>query len=226
MLDLTLVAARGAASELVAPLGDAFRFFGLQGSLVLAADHESLASRLDLGVRASAGAKILAWTPAALPKHPGWLARLLAEAAGLSRPGLLSPALTYEDGSICFGGARQDPAGKVCALSGYGPDRLHRGAPRPAPTGAAEIALVDRDAAGPRRRLLRPAVRRRLRARRPRRPAARAPASATWCSGAVEFWVLDDAPAGAGEPSDRIIRLLDAALIDRRSRLASGVRDA
>ena len=225
MLDLTLVAARSVASDLVAPLGDAFRFYGLQGSLLIAADHDSLAARLDLGARASAAPRLLAWTPAALPKGPGWLARLLAEAAALPRPGLLSPALTYEDGSICFAGARQDPAGNVCALSGYGAERLHRGAPRPAPTGAAEIALVDRDAlaraGGFTGHLFGDAFAHVDLADRLRRAGA-----GTWCSGAVEFWLLDDQPPGARDASDRVIRLLDAALIDRRGRLAAGDRDA
>ena len=223
MLELTLVAARGVAAELATPLRDAFRFYGLQGSLVIAAEHESLAARLDLGARASPGAKLLAWSPAALPKGPGWLARLLAEAEALPRPGLISPALTYEDGSICFAGARQDPAANVCALSGYAAERLHRGAPRPAPTGAAEIALVDRDAlmraGGFSGQLFGDGFAHVDLADRLRRAGA-----GTWCSGAVEFWLLDDQPAGAREPSDRVIRLLDAALIDRRGRLLPGDR--
>jgi hypothetical protein len=47
--------------------------------------------------------------PDALPTKPGWLARLVEGASGLPASGLVSPALTYEDGSIYFGGERLVP---------------------------------------------------------------------------------------------------------------------
>jgi len=214
-LELCLVAGRAVAAEMLPRLEDAFGFYGLAGHLVVAADRDGTAARLDLGAATSTRARILCWTPAALPKAPGWLARLCAEADALPVPGLVSPSLTYEDGSIAFGGLSA-PAPGACALQGYGAAWLPRGRPRPTATGAAEIALVDRAAlraaGGFAGRLFGDAFAHvdladRLRAR----------GSAAWCSGSVEFWVLDDPKAEAGTPASVIVDKIDAALLDRRA---------
>ena len=42
---------------------------------MIAPDQDSVAARLDLGVAATRGDRLLAWMPSALPKAPGWLAR-------------------------------------------------------------------------------------------------------------------------------------------------------
>ncbi len=213
-LELCLVAARATAAEMLPRLADAFAFYGLAGQLVVASDRDGTPARLDLGAAASTRARVLAWMPAALPKAPGWLARLRAEADALPAPGLLSPALTYEDGSIAFGGLPAATPG-ACALQGYATAWLPRGRPRPAATGAAEIALLDRatlDAAGGfSGRLFGDAF---AHADLAARLAARG--LATWCSGSVEFWVLDD-PVADPDPAAAILRRIDAVLLDRRS---------
>jgi hypothetical protein len=216
-LDLALVAPRGLVSEAAPRLEAAFEFYGLSGALVLAGDGDGTAAQLDLAAAAAAAPELLAWSPAALPKGPGWLARLRAEAAALPAPGLLSPALTYEDGSIFFGGAGREAAGAACALSGYGAAAwLPRGAPRRTPAGAAQAALLPRAAleaaggfAGP---VFGDAFVHLDLAERLDRAGF-----AAWCSGAVEFWLLDDhAPEPAG--AARVLRRIDAALLARRGR--------
>lgn len=214
-LDLCLVAARGVAAEMLPRLGDAFDFYGLAGHLVVAADRDGTAASLDLGAAASERPRVLCWMPAALPKAPGWLARLVAEADGLPAPGLISPALTYEDGSIAFGGLSAPTPG-ACALRGYGTAWLPRGRPRPTATGAAEVALVDRAAlsaaGGFAGRLFGDAF-----AHVDLADRLRALGGSAWCSGRVEFWVLDDPQAEAAAPAAAIVRRIDAALLDHRA---------
>ena len=159
-------------------------------------------------MEATGGERILAWSPSTLPKGAGWLARFLDEAAGLRVPGLVSPALTYEDGSIYFGGATGQPG-----------EWLERGAPREVTAGAAEIALIDRDAlrraGGFSGHLFGDAHAHADLAERLRRAGF-----ATWCSGSVEFWMLDD-PAADPTPLDRMIRQVDDALLQRRMQPAA-----
>ena len=217
-LELCLVADRTVAAEMLPRLDDAFAFYGLAGRLVVAADRDGTAARLDLGAAVARRDRLLAWMPSALPKAPGWLDRLRAEADALPAPGLLSPALTYEDGSIAFGGraaAAPTAAPGACALQGYGTAWLPRGRPRPTPTGAAEIALLDREtlraAGGFAGRLFGDAFAHvdladRLRAR----------GSGPWCSGSVEFWVLEDAHPGETDPAAAVVARIDAALIAHR----------
>jgi hypothetical protein len=59
-LELILVASRAAAAEMLKPLAEAFRFYGLRGALVIAAERDTLAGRLDAGVAAATGARVLA----------------------------------------------------------------------------------------------------------------------------------------------------------------------
>lgn len=217
-LDLALVAPRAVAAGMTERLGDAFDFFGLRGCLALAAESDSLSAQLDIGVAASSAPSVLCWLPSVLPMGGGWLQPLLDEAAALPRPGLLSPALIYEDGSIAFGGG---PARAVaaCGLSGYDATWLRRGAPRPAATGAKPIALVDRaalaDAGGFAGSLFSDALAHVDLADRLRRQGME-----TWCSGRVEFWCLEDEATEAASPADRIIRQIDAALLERRAGIA------
>ena len=83
VLDLVMVTARDRVAEVMETLDAAFDFFGLTGGLVAAGTAESLPAQLDLGVEAASGERVLAWSPSALPKAGGWLARLIDEAAGL-----------------------------------------------------------------------------------------------------------------------------------------------
>ncbi len=215
-LDLRLVATREVAAQMLPRIEDAFGFYGLGGALVIAADRDGTAARLDLGAGTSDRPRVLAWLPSALPRSTGWLARLRAEADALPVPGLLSPALAYEDGSIAFGGAASADAPGACALQGYGTAWLPRGRPRPTSTGAAEIALVDRvallRAGGFSGRLFGDAF-----AHVDLADRLRAGGGATWCSGSVEFWVLDD-PEPEPAAAAAIVRRIDAALLDHRAR--------
>jgi hypothetical protein len=216
-LDLALVASRRQGAAALPRLGPAFEFYGLRGSLTLAPEHDGFAARCDLGLAAGEHGAALCWSPAALPKAPGWLARLRAEAVALDPPGLLSPALTYEDGSIHFGGGPRAATGGICALSGYGPAWLEQGPPRRAGAGAAQVALLDpaalRAAGGFAGRLFGDAHAHVDLADRLERAGF-----ATWCSGAVEFWLMDDPPDPHAPAHAAMVRRIDAALLGRRGR--------
>lgn len=218
-LDLTLVATRAVANDALTRITDAFTFYGLSGSLILAPESETIAARLDTGAGATTGRRVLAWMPGALPRARGWLDRLLAEADALPRPGLISPALIYEDGSICFGGDAADPIDTdgARAFCGYGANWLPRGAPRPVFAAAAEIALIDRDlltrVGGFAGHLFSDAFSHLDLAARLRRAG-----HASYCSGLVEFWMLDDPHPTDTAPFARLMRQVDAALLDRRRR--------
>jgi hypothetical protein len=216
-LELALIAPRARAAEALPRLAPAFEFYGLAGALTLAPGRDGGAAALDLAVAATGAEAILMWSPAALPRAPGWLARLRAEAAALPTPGLISPALLHEDGSIAFGGATPDGAAGACALSGYDAGRLPRGAPRRTAAGAAEVALMGRRdleaAGGFAGRLFGDAFAHVDLAERLERAGR-----ATWCSGSVEFWLLDAGAAEAPSPLARLVRRIDAALLGRRGR--------
>lgn len=215
-LDLVLVTSRSVATETLGKLTEAFDFYGLTGGLVFASEHETTAGRLDLGAAATRSATILCLTPAALPKSAGWLADLMAEARDLPGGGLLSPAMTYEDGSIYFGGESADPltVHGACARSGYGASWLRRGAPREVAAGAPEVALIGRAAleaaGGFSGHLFSDAYTHVDLAARLRRAG-----HASYCSGAVEFWMLDDSHAAQPSPFARLMRKVDAALLDQ-----------
>ena len=224
MLDLGLVTSRRIASETMVRIQQAFTFYGLAGSLSIAPDAEGDAARLDLGAMASGAPRLLAWSPSALPRAPGWLARLLDEAATLPPGSLLSPSLTYEDGSIFYGGGAADTAG-ACSLAGYAADWLPRGDPRRAPTGAAEVVLIDRaalaEAGGFAGRLFGDVFAHLDLADRLVRSGR-----GCWCSGSVDFWILDDHAAEIPTAAARVIRQIDAALIARRSAAPAAPREA
>ena len=176
--------------------------------------EETTPRRLDAGVAATCAARLLAWLPAALPKTSGWLARLVEETDTLPDFGLLSPALIYEDGSICFGGECAEPlaASGACARSGFNERSLPRGAPRRVSAGAQQIALIDRSAleavGGFAGHLFSDVYSHVDLAARLRRTSR-----AAYCSGAVEFWMLDDARTAPPSPFARVMRRVDAALL-------------
>lgn len=217
MLDLTLVAGRRVAAEIRQALDDAFSFYGLTGQLIVVPDHATMAARLDAGIQAGASPRVLIWHPAALPKSAGWLPRLIAEA---DRPaaGLVSPALSYEDGSIYFGGARPALPSRdaTCARAGLGGRALRETEAMPVSAGAAEICLVHRDllaaAGGVSGHLFSDAFTHLDLARRIRGVGGQA-----WCVPAVSFWMLEEPRGDADTPFARMTRAVDAALIARRT---------
>jgi hypothetical protein len=217
-LDLTLVAGRSAAAEHRRALDDAFDFYGLRGQLVVVPDHATLAARLDAGVAAGAAPQVLVWQPSALPRERGWLDRLVAESRGPGR-GLVSPALTYEDGSIYFGGARPELSAPdtTCARAGFGAHALVAAETTPVSAGAAEVSLIERGllehAGGFSGHLFGDAYMHLDLARRLRRLGAGA-----WCAPAVGFWMLEDPHAEDTAPLAQMTRAIDAALIARRTR--------
>jgi hypothetical protein len=211
-LELVLVAPRSVASSGLARIRDAFAFYGLAGCIVVAREADGHFARLDFAASVAGTGRLLAWSPSVLPKRPGWLQRLEAEYAALPAPGLLSPALIYEDGSIAFGGAVSDAPSGLCGLSGYGAEHLHRGSPRQARSGAPQVGLVDRDvlaaAGGFAGATFSDAF-----AHLDLAGRLRAAGADTWCSGEVEFWCLDDE---AAEPvaTQSALRRIDAALAE------------
>ena len=176
LLDLALVAVRAPAAEMLRPLGDAFRLLRparqprhRRGPRQRRPRGSTSASRASPAPKRP---RLDARGPAA--RRPGWLARLLAEAAGLPAPG---PALA---GAHLRGRLdllrRRAPAtrlGRVCALPGYAADlaRPRRAAParRPAPPRSRSSTAPRSTRAGG---FSGQPLRRRLRPRRPRRPAA------------------------------------------------------
>ena len=210
-LDLALVAPRSAVESLLRPLDEAFRFYGLSGRMVIAPDRAPRTAWLDTALASGSSGQVLCWSPKALPKAPGWLGRLRAEAQELDRPGMISPALTYEDGSIRFG-----PAAHGADALGYGGDWLRRGRPVAMPKAAVEIGLIDRtcltSAGGFAGHLFGESF-------AAVDLAARLAASGAgaWCSGSVEFWMLDDGTADPDTPLSRILGRVDARLLALRS---------
>jgi hypothetical protein len=222
MMDLTLVAGRRVATEIRQAVDDAFRFYGLTGELVVVPDHATLAARLDAGIGAGTAERVLIWRPSALPKGSGWLSRLIAEA---DRPGagLVSPVLTYEDGSIYFGGARPELASRdtTCARAGFGGAALRGTDATPVSAGAAEISLIHRSllaaAGGVSGHLFGDAYTHLDLARRLREVGAQA-----WCAPSVDFWMVEDPRAEDDGPFAQMTRAVDAALIVRRTKEETG----
>ena len=230
-LGLVLIASRAVAADTLPKLGPAFDFYGLAGALVIAKDGESRAGRFDTGLAAARSARVLAWLPSALPTAPGWARALITEADGLPGPALLSPRMTYEDGSIYFGagaapeGAR-DNNGRDNGRdgghgwAGYRADRLTPGPARPVAAGVPDIALIDRralaEAGGFSGSLFGDES---AHLDLARRLAGRG--AGAYCSGAVTFWKLDD-PAPAETPLAPLLARLDAALVARARPLPGG----
>jgi hypothetical protein len=222
VLEIIITARRHTASEHLRALQDAFDFYGLVGGLVIAPDKATPGEALDAGASVASAPIILRWDPSVLPKAPAWLAGLLAEYDALPHPGLLSPALTYEDESIYFGGDRMDEtdAGSACALTGYSAHWLPRGRPERVSVGAAEIALIDRDllerAGGFSRSLLSDAY-----AHVDLAASLRRLGSGAWCAGAVEFWMLEEGGSDDETPLAGMLKKVDAVLLRQRSQAST-----
>lgn len=217
-LDLVLVANREGAAALSEELDFQFRFFGLRGTLVLVPEHEPLGRRLDAGAAVARAPEILVWQPAVLPKSRRWLAALKQGSAGLGERAVVAPLLSYEDGSVYFGGGRSGaaPTGAPCSLVGFARRRLDDSGPRAAQALPAEIVLVNRDlvaaAGGFRGGLLGERFVGQDLSQRLKRAGAEA-----WCIPAAEFWMLDAAPGGAGTTPRSMVDRIDAALIAQRA---------
>lgn len=221
-MDITIVADRACAADHRKALDDAFQFYGLTGDLVVVPDHANVAARLDAGVDAGTSPRVLVWQTSALPREPGWLGRLTAEADRLES-GLLSPVLIYEDGSIYFGGARSELGirGAACLRVGFGSHSLGLDEARPVSAGAAEIALLDRAllaaAGGFSGHLFGDAYIHLDLARR-----LRVAGGQTWCAASIAFWMLEDPRPQDQTSLVRMTRAVDAALIARRNQ--AGIR--
>lgn len=215
-LDFALVIGREGAVGLAEEIDDAFRFYGLRGALMLVPDHETLAARLDVGAGATDAESLLVWQPTVLPKAPGWLDELRNASETCEGPAVVSPLLTYEDGSVYFGGSATEdgPEGAVCALVGFERRRIAAGQLRPAKSFPAEIALMDRallsEAGGFAGRLWGDRFIGQDLSLRLGEAGAR-----PWCASQVEFWMLETSPPEQPE-SQRMIDRIDAALIARR----------
>lgn len=181
-------------------------------------ESESLLARMESGIAVSRGSHLLLWEPSALPSSSNWLARLLREAQWAQPPGLVSPRLVYEDGSICFGGGEEHGAGAqtICPQLGYPAAWLAQGRPRRTGFGAAEIALVGRAAleaaGGLTGRLFGDRM-----AHRDLADRLHATGSGTWCSGSVTFWALQE-PSDRNDSFTTLMAKVDGALIAARAR--------
>lgn len=215
-LDLVLIADREGAAALSEDLDNQLRFFGLRGTLVLVPGHETLGRRLDAGVRVAGANEVLVWQSAVLPKGPGWLAELRAASERLGAGAVVSPLLSYEDGSVYFGGGSSGhaPTGAACALVGFERRRLDDIGPRVAQALPGEIMLVKREllaaSGGFQGGLFGARFVGQDLSQRLRRVGAEA-----WCIPAAEFWMLDATPARGSGVHDMVDRI-DAALIAQR----------
>lgn len=220
-LDLAIVMARGQAGQAAARLEDLFAFYGLKGRLLMVADQMDLCARIESGLALAAGDRVLLWSPDALPAAPGWLGVLCAELDGLDGPGLISPTLIYEDGSVFYGGDGAGP-GNAPRMLGYPRHWLDRGAPRPMPAGAAQIALIDRKAmaraGGFSGRLYSDAMIHRDLAHR-----LQDAGFGTWASRSVDFWMLEDPQAGP-DAHVRLLERIDSALVGHNGANHAGGR--
>ena len=217
-LDLVLVANREGAAALCDELDHQLRFFGLRGTLVLVPGHETLGRRLDAGAAVARAPEILVWQPAVLPKAPGWLAALRHASADLGDGAVVAPLLSYEDGSVYFGGGSSGaaPTGAPCALVGFERRRLDDTEPRAAQALPGEIILVKREllsaAGGFRGGLFGERFVGQDLSQRLKRVGAQA-----WCIPAAEFWMLDAAPTSGNSGARSMVDRIDAALIAQRA---------
>ncbi|WP_187428009.1 hypothetical protein ROLI_001170 [Roseobacter fucihabitans] len=204
--------------QVVSTLQDQFLFHGLTGGVVSCAKHMSQAARLDVAVGVTKAEHILLWGPQALPQTTGWLDLLRQEAACLPAPGLVSPLLSYEDGSIHFGGQRMAgrPAQAISQLAGFNRtnrDTLHK---VEVSAGAHELALIDRDllieVGGIAGRLLGDKYTHHGLGARLRQHNA-----AAWCTPQVEFWMLPDQATPQQSGASSFIDNVDAAIISHLS---------
>ena len=212
LLDLTLVAPRAAAQTDLRSLQQAFRFYGLNGSFVVAPETSARTAWLDRAAEQTSAANLLRWLPQALPKAPGWLARLLAEFKALAKPGAISPAMNYEDGSVYYRPA--EGATGAQALVGTHAVGSGRGGPAAMPTAAAEITLIERarlqEVGGFSGHMFSDDFAHLDLSYRLKQAGA-----GFWCSEQVEFWMLDDSLPDRA-PLARILRRIDAGLLARR----------
>ena len=215
-LDLAIVMTRAAAAEAARRLRDLFPFYGIRGRL-LVVDQADLCARIEAGLALAKGERVLIWQPSALPMAPGWLDLLEAELDGLGRPGLISPTLVYEEGSVFYGG--DGVVGDSAPMLGYPRGWLTGGAPRPMAAGAAQLALIDRQAMGQAGgfagRLYSDGLAHRDLARRLNEQGF-----GTWSSRSVDFWMLEDVPRAA-DAMAALLERIDSALIGKTAGLFS-----
>lgn len=222
-LDLAIVMGRAEAGRAAARLRDLFAFYRIRGRLLPVGEGTGLCAQIEAGLALATGPRVLIWSPSALPAAPGWLDRLQNELSGLDTPGLISPTLVYEDGSVFHGGSGEDRDGDAPML-GYPRGWLTGGAPRPMPAGAAQLALIDRDAlaaaGGFGGRLYSDAMLHRDLAHR-----LHGHGFGTWSSRSVEFWMLDDMPRAA-DGLGRLLETVDSELLRHTAPTVIGDRIA
>lgn len=200
--------------QIVSQLQDQFSFYGLSGGALSCAKQMSQAARLDVAIRATTAPHILLWCPQALPQTEGWLDILRAEAAKLETPGLVSPMLSYEDGSIHFGGERLEgrPVEAISQFAGFNRSNMNALQKVEVSAGAPELALIDRDVllkvGGLAGNLLGDKyIHHGLGAR------LRDMNAAAWCTPRVEFWMLPDHASAPKNLKTAFIDSVDSALI-------------
>lgn len=220
-LDLTIVMARGEAGQAVSRLGDLFSFYGLRGRLLLVPDQADPCARIEAGLAMATGRRVLLWSPAALPATVGWLATLESELAGCGTPGLISPTLVYEDGSVFYGGDRAVGPDDA-AMLGYPLGWMTRGEPCAMPFGAAQLALVDRDAmsaaGGFSGALYSDQMIHRDLGRRLKECGY-----GSWASRSVDFWILEE-HRNPADAAGRLLERVDSSLMGKISASVTGDR--
>lgn len=220
-LDLVIVMGRSEAGRAASSLKDLFAFYGIRGRLLLVPEQTDACARIEAGLQLASGRRVLLWSPSALPSTPGWLDLLEADLTATGIPGLISPTLVYEDGSVFYGG--EGATGDNAApMLGYAREWMTRAGPRPTPAGAAQLALIDigamAESGGFSGRLYSDAmVHRDLGCRLHQRGFG------TWSSSGVDFWMLEDPPGAAGA-IERLLERVDSSLIRNMAATDNGDR--
>lgn len=220
-LDLVIVMERAQAARAASGLKDLFAFYRLRGRLLPVTEQTDFCARIEAGLSLAKGERVLLWSPSALPATSGWLDLLEAELARQDSPGLISPTLIYEDGSVFYGGDGAT-ADNHTPMLGYPLGWMTRGAPRAMPAGAAQIALIDRDAmaqvGGFSGHLYSDTMAHCDLARRLHEQKF-----GTWASGNVDFWMLEDPPS-VGDEITRLLERVDSSLMGNMAATVSGDR--
>ncbi|MEP0961394.1 MAG: hypothetical protein ABJQ70_16320 [Roseobacter sp.] len=213
-LELIVIVEDTMDPKTVSDLNDQFSFYGLSGGAISCASRMSQAERLDIAVQATQAPYLLLWCPQAIPQTKGWLDLMRAEVTSLPTSGLVSPLLSYEDGSIHFGGKRIEgrPSEAISQLAGFNRTTKETLQNVEVSAGAPEMVLIEREVlesvGGIAGSLLGDKYTHHGLGVRLRQANA-----AAWCAPQVEFWMLPDRSREAKHAQSAFIDSVDSALI-------------
>lgn len=147
-VELVVVAPRAQAAGLADLLDRYAGFCDVGGMLVIADGAPDDCTLLEIGSAHASGEFLLFMSGSVLPAQHGWISRLLGELGDAEDAGLISPALLYEDGSVCFAGTAAPtpdrPVSVRSRLAGYPQAWLDGAKTAESFTGALACCLLPR----------------------------------------------------------------------------------